>query len=220
MDDLGFNKIAAALLATALGYIGLKEISHLAFHTNAPEVPAYALALPEVSNNAEVAEVVPFPSPEWIASLDSVKGAKVFKKCTSCHSVENNGKNGTGPNLYGVVGKAAAQTAGFKYSSAMKGAGITWDYETLDGFLAAPKKYLSGTAMAYVGLKKEKDRAAVIEYLRQASDTPLAQPVAAVKPAMEAEAAPMDENMMEDKTPEAMEEAPMQKDESPAEGEH
>ena len=95
---------------------------------------------------------------------DAAKGEKVFKKCKACHAVEE-GKNKTGPSMYGVVGRAAGSVEGYKYSNAMAGSGLVWDAETLDGFLTKPKKYLKGTKMSFAGLKKEKDRANVIAYL-------------------------------------------------------
>ncbi len=95
---------------------------------------------------------------------DAAKGEKVFKKCKACHVVEE-GKNKTGPSLYGVVGRAAGSIEGYKYSKAMAGSGLVWDAETLDAYLTNPKKYLKGTKMAFAGLKKEKDRADVIAYL-------------------------------------------------------
>lgn len=188
MDDLGFNKIAAAVLATALGYMGLQTVSHSALHVTIPDTPAYRIAEPEAPTGGEVIEL-PFPQAEWVAAMNAERGAKVFKKCTSCHNADEGGPNGTGPGLWNVVGANAGQHAGFKYSSAMANSGLTWDYETLDGYLQKPTRYLSGTAMNFVGLKKEEDRAAVIEYLRQASSNPIAQPVAAsAEPEMEAEA--------------------------------
>ena len=95
---------------------------------------------------------------------DAAKGEKVFKKCKACHVVEE-GKNKTGPSLYGVVGRAAGSIEGYKYSKAMAGSGLVWDAETLAAYLTNPKKYLKGTKMAFAGLKKEKDRADVIAYL-------------------------------------------------------
>jgi len=115
--------------------------------------------------------------------MDATKGAKVFKKCTSCHNVDQGGKNGTGPNIWDIVGKPAGQRTGFTgYSGALTTSGITWNYEELDDFLTKPKNYISGTKMNFVGLKKEADRAAVIEYLRVASASPLDLPIAATAP--------------------------------------
>lgn len=179
MDELGFNKIAAAVLATALGFMFIKEISHSALHVSVPDEPAYRVG-PVETAATEVDVDLPFPQPVWVDAMDATKGAKVFKKCTSCHNAEQGGANGTGPNLWNVVGSPAGTHAGFGYSGAMSNSGLTWDYETLDAYLTKPTRYLSGTAMNFIGLKKETDRAAVIEYLRQQADSPLPQPVAAV----------------------------------------
>jgi len=179
MDELGFNKIAGAVLATALGVMVLREAPHFFMHSDMPEMPAYTVGPMEVAADGP-AEELPFPQAEWVAAMDATRGAKVFKKCTSCHNADNGGANGTGPNLWNVVGATAGKHAGFKYSGAMAGSGITWGYEELDGFLEKPTKYLSGTNMNFVGLKKEADRAAVIELLRQAADAPMDQPAAVV----------------------------------------
>lgn len=95
---------------------------------------------------------------------DAAAGENIFKKkCKACHTV---GKNRTGPDLTGVVGAAAGHVEAFKYSSAMKESGLTWDDATLDAFLHKPKDLVKGTRMSFPGLKKEEDRAAVIEYLK------------------------------------------------------
>lgn len=188
MDELGFNKIAAAVLVTALGFMGLKKLSHSALHVSVPDVPAYALEIETGPATSGEPVILPFPTTEWVAAMDEARGAKVFKKCTSCHNADAGGANGTGPNLYGVVGAAAGVHSGFGYSSAMSQSGLTWDYETLDKYLKKPTKFLSGTAMNFVGLKKETDRAAVIAYLRAQSETPLPMPVPAAIPVTEASA--------------------------------
>ncbi|MCG8490373.1 MAG: cytochrome c family protein [Sneathiellales bacterium] len=100
-----------------------------------------------------------------MAAGDVKKGAKVFKKCKACHTVEQGGKNKVGPNLFGIVGKEAAKVEGFKYSKAMKNSGLTWDEATLDSYLKKPRKFLKGTKMSFAGLKKEKDRKNIIAYL-------------------------------------------------------
>ena len=101
---------------------------------------------------------------------DAALGEKVFKKCKACHVVDKE-KHKTGPHLVNIIGRTAGTAEGYKkYSKAMKNSGIVWDDETLDGYLEKPKKYLKGTRMAFAGLKKEKDRANVIAYLKQYSN--------------------------------------------------
>ncbi|MGB0506064.1 MAG: c-type cytochrome [Pikeienuella sp.] len=97
------------------------------------------------------------------------KGKKVFKKCKSCHQVGDGAKNRSGPVLTAVIDAPAAAVEGFKYSKAMKAAaaeGLVWDVANLDQFLLKPKKFIKKTKMSFGGLKKDKDRAAIIEYLK------------------------------------------------------
>jgi cytochrome c len=177
MDELGFNKIAAAVLATALGVMFLRELPHFLMHAEAPDVPVYFVG-PGIDKDPEPVVDLPFPQPDWVAAMDAERGAKVFKKCQSCHKVEEGAPNGTGPGLWNVVGNTAGTHAGFSYSAAMAGAGYAWDYEQLDGFLEKPSAHMKGTKMAFVGLKKPADRAAVIEYLRINDANPEPRPVA------------------------------------------
>ena len=108
--------------------------------------------------------------------------AQAFKKnrCAQCHTIS--GKHTIGPSLNGIVGRKAGTADGFKasrYSNSMIAAGekgLVWDAKTLDGYLANPKKFLQDylgdpkatTKMAYPGLKKDDERALVIEYLTNA----------------------------------------------------
>lgn len=96
---------------------------------------------------------------------DIKKGKKVFRKCRSCHAVGPEAKNRVGPLLNGIVGRTAASVEGYKYSAALKAAGITWTKEELDAFLTKPSKKVKGTKMIFAGLKKEKDRNNLIAYL-------------------------------------------------------
>ncbi len=102
------------------------------------------------------------------AEGDAAAGKKVFNKCKACHFADKK-KNKVGPYLVGVFGRKAASVEGFRYSKAMqaKGAeGLVWNEETLDKYLAAPKKFIPGNKMAFAGLKKPEDRANVIAYLK------------------------------------------------------
>ncbi|MEM7211102.1 MAG: cytochrome c family protein [Pseudomonadota bacterium] len=102
-----------------------------------------------------------------MADGDVKKGEKVFKRCKACHKVED-GKNGVGPHLFGIVGRAVAGVEDYKYSKAMDAYGANgevWDAERLDRYLTKPKKEVKGTKMAFAGLKKEKQRVDLQAYL-------------------------------------------------------
>ena len=112
-----------------------------------------------------------------IAAADSAAGTKVFRKCKACHTIDSGGKNRIGPNLYGIVGSPIAGVEGFKYSDALKGkAGEVWSYENLAAFLTKPKDWAPGTKMTFAGLRKPKDVAALLAYLREQHDSPPALP--------------------------------------------
>jgi len=100
---------------------------------------------------------------------DAAKGEKVFKKCKACHTTEAGGKNKIGPNLSGIVGRAAGATDGFKYSKALMAKadeGLVWDEANLDAFLTKPKEFIEKTKMSFGGIKKDGQRADLIEYLK------------------------------------------------------
>jgi cytochrome c len=169
MSDLTFNKIAGGVLLTGLIIFGLKEASDIVFAKHELEKPGYEIAVAEeAAEGGAVAEVAPDWGSVLLVPANIAAGKEVTAKCASCHSFESGGPNGTGPDLWDVLGRKPGSHGGFAYSAAMTEFGAkqpVWDYDHIDQFLKAPGKYISGTKMTFVGLKKQEDRIAVISYL-------------------------------------------------------
>jgi cytochrome c2 len=103
-------------------------------------------------------------------------GKVVFKKCMACHVVDKV-QNKVGPTLNGVIGRKPGSVAGFKYSEAMVAHGTTlaaWDEASIEQYLTDPKGYVPKNKMAFAGLKEEKDRKAVIAYIKSVPAAPAA----------------------------------------------
>lgn len=204
-DSFELNKIAGGVIAGILMLFLINAIGGMLVHPESPEQAAYTpdgieqFQLTEGGGSAAPAPKEPEVSAlDLLASADAEKGAKVFKKCAACHNVDAGGANGTGPALYGVVGRAIADAGtGFAYSAALTDLGGTWGFAELDAFLANPKKFAKGTKMSFAGLKKPGDRAAVLAYLNNNSAAPLALPEPAPAPAMEEAAEEVVEEVVE-----------------------
>lgn len=99
------------------------------------------------------------------ANADLTNGARQFRRCQSCHTLNEGGRHTVGPNLHGIMGRAAAAAEGFSYSRQLTEAGLTWDVETLDAWIENPRAMVPGNRMSFVGLRTEDDRRDVIGYL-------------------------------------------------------
>jgi len=189
MDD-NFNTIAGWTLFGGVVALGLSSLSghyFLADKDHRPEKMGYVIegVEAEAAEGAAAAE----PIAVRLAKGDVAKGETTFAKCKACHSVDQGGANGIGPNLWAIVGGAQAGHAGFAYSDVLKGKGGKWDFAALDEWLTSPAKYATGTKMSFAGLGDAQQRADVILYLNsKGSNLPLPAAEAAA-PAAEAPAA-------------------------------
>ena len=179
MDSFEINKIVAAVLMVALLVIGIGKLSDVIFHVEKPETPGYTVEVEQVST-ASSSKTNAAEEKVDIAALmamgDIASGEKIFKKCAACHSIIKGGKNAIGPALYNVVGRKVGAVEDYKYSKALAAYEKEWTFEELNGSLKKPAKYIKGTKMAYAGLRKEADRASVIKYLNENSDSPVPLP--------------------------------------------
>ncbi len=121
-------------------------------------------------------------------AADAERGARLYKKCKSCHQIGAGAKNRVGPHLDEVFGRKAAFVEGFRYSPAMERAGadgLTWTTEKLDIYIENPKSLVTGTRMSFRGIADASDRADLLAFLRQYTasprDIPEAEPTAAAR---------------------------------------
>ncbi|MEL8056708.1 MAG: c-type cytochrome, partial [Pseudomonadota bacterium] len=179
MGELGLNKIFGALLAVGLVVLGLKEVSTIVFgggHHHHKEYESlnawaesnfkgYRVDIAETGGVGEVIEEI-YDLGALLIGADLARGERSFKaKCASCHTIDQGGSNGTGPNLYATMGAAKQSHSGFSYSGALGNTEGDWSWERMDAWLENPSSYARGTSMAFAGLKRDDERAAVLAYL-------------------------------------------------------
>jgi cytochrome c len=191
MDSFELNKLIGAFLAVAFVVFSVSIVSDSIFATHAPETPGYAIEVVEQeAGGAEPAEAGPSIA-ELLQTADAAAGEAAFRKCQACHTPEEGGANKVGPNLFDIVNRPIASHEGFSYSAGMRdfseGGSVVWDYDHLSEFLKAPRSYVSGTAMAFAGIKNPEEEANLIAYLRTLSADPAPLPEVAAE-----EAAPAD----------------------------
>ncbi len=175
MDSFEWNKIAGWGLTAAIAVLGLSIVTGMVYSPHRPEKMGYVVeGVEEEGAAGGAAAEAEKPIAFYLASANPEKGANTFKKCAACHTINQGGANGIGPNLYGIVGNIHAHAAGFAYSSAMlETKGKPWDFEALNHWLKSPKAYIPGNKMSFAGISKPQDRADVIAYLNtQGSNLP------------------------------------------------
>jgi cytochrome c len=193
MDSFEFNKIAGAVLGTAIFIFVIRLVAETVYEPEKPAKPGYVVeGVVETPAGGAPAAPVEETMPDWgtvLASADVAAGKTVSVKCEQCHDTTSAKTSKIGPPLFGVVGRARASVAGFDYSSAMKAKGGDWTYDEIFKFVKSPGAYIPGTKMTFAGLSKPEDRINLIAFLRTNTDgTPLAIPAPA--PAAAPKAAP------------------------------
>ena len=98
---------------------------------------------------------------------DIAAGATSFKKCGPCHDVGSTAKNKVGPSLNGLDGRKSGTVAGYNYSDANKGSGITWNEESFLDYIKDPKAKIPNTKMTFAGIKNESEAKSLWAYLKQ-----------------------------------------------------
>lgn len=171
VDGFEFNKLAASVLIAGLAAVIIGKIGGALYHPEIPETRGYQIEVAEETPGGAVKEKEVIKIGQLMAAASAERGQKVAKKCLACHTFDKGGANKVGPNLWGVLGNQMAQNAGFAYSPALSGMSQGWDYNNLYAFLNNPKKFMKGTKMAFVGLRKPQDIADMIAYMHQQSDT-------------------------------------------------
>jgi len=177
MDDRA-NTIAGWVLGAGIVALGATIVTGEMFHEERPEKMGYPIEGVELPTDGTAAAAEQPPA-VYLAAGNPQAGEQVFKKCTACHNADKGGANGTGPNLWGVVGGPIGHHApGFAYSPALAGKGGNWSFDNLFHWLKSPKDFAPGTKMTFAGLSKPEDRANVIAFLNSHSDAPQPLPVA------------------------------------------
>ncbi len=170
------NKIIVSITLALILIIGINKLTDVIYFVEKPEKSAYQIESVTTVASTTANETSSADSENIMAlfaSTNASEGAKVFKKCAACHSISKGGGNKIGPALWGVMGRSAGAIADYKYSKAMAAHKQKWTFDEMNGFLIKPKDWIKGTKMSFAGLKNAKDRAAVILYMNENSDSPL-----------------------------------------------
>lgn len=181
MDSWTINKVAGALLSALLVIFGSATIIDIWKSGHKSKTAGYTLPVAAASSAGSAAAAVDnsmsMPKvAELMSKASADAGQAAFKKCLSCHTPDKGGKNGTGPNLWNIVGRKVAATDGFNYSNALKGKGGEWTWDALVPYIVAPAAAIPGNKMAFAGVKDATELAELMVYLRSLADSPAAMP--------------------------------------------
>jgi cytochrome c len=171
-NSLEMNKIFAAILTAGVTFGAAGVIGRLIVHPTPLKESAIQIGEPApVQAIAAIAAPALEPIKALLASANVQNGQQLAQRqCASCHSFNEGGRSGVGPNLYGIIGAKHAHAAGFNYSAAIRAmADKPWTYEDMNAWIANPRGYAPGNKMTYAGMASVQNRADLIAYLRSIS---------------------------------------------------
>ena len=108
-----------------------------------------------------------------LAAYSEDPGARVFRACVACHTLDPNDGNRAGPTLHGIFGRRIATLPGYNFSAGLKRLDIVWTPETLAKlFEIGPANYTPGTKMPEQRIGAPEDRDALVRFLETATKGP------------------------------------------------
>jgi cytochrome c len=159
------NTVAGWVLGAGIVFLGAWLVTGEMFKAERPETMGYPIAGVEQEGEGGAQEQ---PIAHFLQTADATRGEGVFRKCAACHSVNQGGANGLGPNIWGRMGAPIASVAGYSYSEPLKArSGETWTWDNMSAWLASPRSFAAGTKMTFAGLSDPQDRADLMMYLNQ-----------------------------------------------------
>lgn len=183
MNSHEVNKVAGAVIGSMLVVAVIGQIGSILVHPVQLHEPVIQIATETAPQQQAAAPAQIPPVTPLLAAANAEAGATVARQqCASCHTFDRGGRNGVGPNLWNVVGRQIGTGQGFAYSDAVRQAGQRpgddgrWTFEHINTYLTNPRGYISGTRMAFAGLRRPEDRANLIAWLRSQADQPVALP--------------------------------------------
>ncbi|MGY6627739.1 MAG: c-type cytochrome [Oceanicaulis sp.] len=159
---------------TVVAFLSLAACGEPAADTGRAETPAHDTG--PAPSQAEPASVGGASASGALAALGEpyvsanlANGERLWRRCQSCHTVNEGARHLVGPNLHGMFGQQAGGADGFRYSAALEHADFTWTPEALDEWLANPRTFLPGNRMSFAGLRNQSDRNDLIAWLAAAT---------------------------------------------------